>query len=674
MQNMLPHQPLISFVTGHNPLPHTLGLPPTQLKTSAANNRSSNKLARAMMPIDKPIQVSNLSSEADYALSPDNVETHSNVGISDSLSLNNIDAPHLAYRGSDQSENAISQVVVGDFQINQAQQSIEDNSVPDQSIVEEKLQTEGAQQVVAEGRGAGQLAWLAENTYPVQQNVELDRGYEPDVAPDSGASAPDQSSLTAINQTPPGVEEEQCSPEANLVQQPVEDNVRRDQKAPAEVIHSRRRNVTEYVRNSSNGASNDLNNGQLANAATPTTIGKKTEPENQPVNSVQSAADALFAPREKPRSSEEWFNMLRHSRWGDLKMPAAEPVSAALPSTLPTGTALSRPWGQATSRTEDSTNRSLRGRMEMRPEDRSAFDHAEPLSMRTRRFLRPLVGFDPVHVRVHRGSSASRLAAAHRADAVTLGDDIALAAGYPDDQPQTLGLLAHELTHVARHHEPRFVPPVVSSHDRALTSAAKINSSHKASAGASSAAILSTRGLQVTANEEALAEHIEQQVTRLAEEERKHTPHHAPELVDHASVAQEANRENHADPSTATQHTNWGGLPAPWEPLPDWFVSSQQATEQSSNIPDAPFLPQSSSLPGNISSNGASNLQATVAGSSSIQRAGTERSQHTIQAQAPEQPHESNTMQSPEPDLDELAQQVYSLLKRRLGVERRRMS
>src|SRR5205814_4871925 len=72
-----------------------------------------------------------------------------------------------------------------------------------------------------------------------------------------------------------------------------------------------------------------------------------------------------------------------------------------------------------------------------------AIEVAVPQS--TRRFLEPLVGIDPASVNVYQaphGAPATR-----GADAVTLGEDVVLAAGQAGSSPDALGLLAHELTH-----------------------------------------------------------------------------------------------------------------------------------------------------------------------------------------------------------------------------------
>ena len=71
-----------------------------------------------------------------------------------------------------------------------------------------------------------------------------------------------------------------------------------------------------------------------------------------------------------------------------------------------------------------------------------------------------MTGVDPASVRIYRGPLAERVTATQNADALTDGGAIALGAGHATDTPETLGLLAHELTHVAQRRTPRFVPPI----------------------------------------------------------------------------------------------------------------------------------------------------------------------------------------------------------------------
>jgi hypothetical protein len=94
--------------------------------------------------------------------------------------------------------------------------------------------------------------------------------------------------------------------------------------------------------------------------------------------------------------------------------------------------------------------------------------------------------------------------------------------------------------------------------------------------------------------------------------------------------------------------------------MPVTTVSSTPPTQPG---PEVPAL----ELPG-----GLENTSSAPAGTH-IQRAGIERGTiepgEEIQQQNAPAPQ---TAQGPEPDLDALARQVYSLLKRRLGVEQRR--
>jgi hypothetical protein len=73
-----------------------------------------------------------------------------------------------------------------------------------------------------------------------------------------------------------------------------------------------------------------------------------------------------------------------------------------------------------------------------------------PLAPTLRDALRPLIGPDIERARLHTGDAADALARSRRADAVTIGADMHFRAGaFAPDTPKGLGLLAHELTHVA---------------------------------------------------------------------------------------------------------------------------------------------------------------------------------------------------------------------------------
>lgn len=266
-----------------------------------------------------------------------------------------------------------------------------------------------------------------------------------------------------------------------------------------------------------------------------------------------------------------------------------------------------------------------------------------PLADSTRRFLEPLLGFDPAEFPVYRDPTADRIASAYRADGVNVGRAVFLSAGHHSDEPRSVGLLAHELTHAARQQEPRFVPPVL----RAVRPQASPDS------------------------EEGVAQGVEREVRRLAyafQHDPAPLPAPEPPAVPVApAFARAASSPPPAPrPRTAEEQAAFGNLPAPWEPLPAWL---QPAVAE----PAAP-VPSPSAL--------------AVAGSS-VAPVGDGVSVHTAPQGRPSAPelspegplpqrppqHQTPTpAPQPAPDLDALAQQVYRILKRRLAAERRRES
>jgi hypothetical protein len=238
------------------------------------------------------------------------------------------------------------------------------------------------------------------------------------------------------------------------------------------------------------------------------------------------------------------------------------------------------------------------------------------LSDTTRRFLAPLVGIDPGQVRVYRGAEAAQAAAAQGADGLAGDDAVALGAGHAEDTPATLGLLAHELAHVARRREARFVPPIARQHQ------------------------------PDSADEEAVAQATEQAVARAAEASA------APQSQPAASGAQPG---------------AWQGLPAPWEPLPDWLAGPSATPAAPAARAVAPFAPGAAPL--------ASAPQAAAPGPPIVQRAevGREASAPLPMASlSTAEASEATPAEQVEPNLDLLARQVYTMLKRRLAAERRR--
>ena len=282
---------------------------------------------------------------------------------------------------------------------------------------------------------------------------------------------------------------------------------------------------------------------------------------------------------------------------------------------------------------------------------------ATPLSQSARRFLQPLVGIDPANIRVHRDALAERMTAHYQADAITIGDDVEVAAGHQEDTPETLGLLAHEFTHVARQQEPHFIPPIARS----------------------ARSPLSMSGQPSIADEETLAQQVERRVKRIAQEQIDQAEPTFIEPPDINTIeppdrttALESGTPDPVSATSRSQRDAWGGLPAPWEPLPDWMVPSLNNV-QATTIPQMNTGGNGTQRTSEAyASNGSTDAwTAGMPGNSGVQRAGLERSSSEEDAQ-PATSTPPDTVKAPEPDLDALARQVYTLLKRRMAVEYRR--
>jgi len=291
-----------------------------------------------------------------------------------------------------------------------------------------------------------------------------------------------------------------------------------------------------------------------------------------------------------------------------------------------------------------------------RTQARPAFPSGSPVSGRTqptpvaasalvvseanRRFLRAAVGVDPATVRLSRGQDAGRLTSAYRADAVTFGDDVALAPGRGDDTAEGLGLLAHELTHVARRRDPTAIPPIARPSERRP-------GFRPASPGPAM-------------DEEALARTVEAQTVRAAR--MRFAPPITPGSAGSAA-ARPIDKPDGAQAASPVEETpvapdrgRWGNLPAPWEPLPAWLAPSRSV--------EAPPLPVVTVAPAPPAFTTPPQPGAPV-----VHAAETAR---TLPApQQRETPAQERT-QTPAPDIDALARQVYAVLKRRLAAERRR--
>jgi hypothetical protein len=306
-----------------------------------------------------------------------------------------------------------------------------------------------------------------------------------------------------------------------------------------------------------------------------------------------------------------------------------------------------------------------------------------PLAESARAFLRPLVGIDPATVRLHRDGPAQQAVAGRGAAALAVGDDIALGpghAGQAPDSPETLGLLAHELTHVARRRDPLFVPPLLRPAGQAPASA-----SEPPPAAAESQAAPAPPG--TGGDDEALAGRVESRVRQVARaalvagEGALLAPTPAPpspaSAVSPTGALPQVGAVLPAAPipppswgAGADGHP-WGGLPAPWEPLPGWLVSAPAAAP-----PAASAGPAGAAPAGDGPASAAPAAVAVAVDAAPLQRALDDQpaSSEEATSPAPGGPAEAPaTPGQPQPDLDALARQVYTVLKRRLAAERRRV-
>jgi hypothetical protein len=155
-------------------------------------------------------------------------------------------------------------------------------------------------------------------------------------------------------------------------------------------------------------------------------------------------------------------------------------------------------------------------------------------------------------------------------------------------------------------------------------------------------------------DEEALARRVERRVMRAAQaaEQRAVSSQPADEAIAPLSP-----------PPSSARAQDWGGLPAPWEPLPSWMSASSE-TEPLELRPTGTDLTDISPVP-----------SAPIGGPT----APLHRAEHGRQlgddtpaaALSPTVPAAERAEQV-QPDLDALARQVYAILKRRLAEERRR--
>ena len=388
---------------------------------------------------------------------------------------------------------------------------------------------------------------------------------------------------------------------------------------------------------------------------------------------------ALFTNRDEGRSPLEWLGRLQK---------AAEEEAAPKPRPV-AGPASAAPGRELGAVTRAVVVPARPARVIPAPAA------AQPVAQSARRFLQPLVGIDPAGVAVHRGAPAAEAIAGLDAEAAALPEQVIIGPE-PENTPAGLGLLAHELTHVARARNPAFVPPVIAR-EAARSSASppqsgttaprgadapsrgapdpRGDSPKRAAAGGSSAA--------AAENDEAIALAVENRVRQLAGDAEPSVSLELPDAASGSAAAAAARR-----PSRPAR--TWDGLPAPWEPMPP---EARHMAEQAADAPITPSLGRSASptaAPVAVASGATAPPTTAAAGGATagVQRAARDRKldpiahAHDAGESSEEHPAESDDGRRDEsspgsgggsaPDLDGLARQVYAVLRRRLAAERRR--
>lgn len=273
---------------------------------------------------------------------------------------------------------------------------------------------------------------------------------------------------------------------------------------------------------------------------------------------------------------------------------------------------------------------------------------AVPVSPEARRVLQPLVGIDPGDVTFVQGPAADAITAAHQADAVTAGTTVALGSAFDGDaSPEGLGLIAHELTHVARHVSPRFVPPIARTPGESP--------------------------LALDADEETVALRVEGRVR--AEASRTAAPAAVPDADRGASVvdgvvARPSARHATTSPDVAPQRVSrdWGGLPAPWEPMPELEVPVVSPADQ------VEIRAGSAIAPAQMSAAPAAPMVEAAVPVAHAPVALHAASHDRAPAATSGVPAASEASAAKGPDLDQLARQVYAVLKRRLRADATRLN
>jgi Domain of unknown function (DUF4157) len=255
------------------------------------------------------------------------------------------------------------------------------------------------------------------------------------------------------------------------------------------------------------------------------------------------------------------------------------------------------------------------------------------LSGATRRFLEPLVGFDPGDVDVLRGDTATEFTRQLGADAAAVEGGVVLRDTANLESPEQLGLLAHELIHVPQ--QRRFVSPKVTH--------------------ASTAPVVGDTAASSWTSEEDRARLAEARVTRLARE---------------APLSQTPLSEVGSETSSVADR--WQGLPAPWEPMPNLSFDAPNAPS-GNNVISLVGAGTSASAWGDAASAApVSSTSVTAPASSGMASTSSGAASLADEGRSLPSAEGGESGGAGGGDIDGLARQVYEVLKRKLRQERSR--
>ncbi len=282
----------------------------------------------------------------------------------------------------------------------------------------------------------------------------------------------------------------------------------------------------------------------------------------------------------------------------------------------------------------------------------SSQPQSAPLSESTRQFVKPLIGIDVDAVRVHRTPETQRFLENNNADGAAVGHEIALPLQANESDPDVLGVIAHELAHVAQFSG--VTPPALAT-----------------------ASNLGEMNSQVNSSPEVQALQVERIARNLAEERSgfdRGVPINrvfVPPMTRTATPSQPrvftntARADITSQPAPQLYESEWNGLPAPWEPMPIFEARVSPSTTPNSSAETTVMPTATFSAPSGFNANTTQNA---------VQFAESSRDSDTSSSggSGGSTASPGGGGQSSQPNMEALAKQVYGILKRRLQAERRR--